>query len=357
MTAKVARIAVLAGAAACLAGAAAPCHGQDRAAVEVVDSLGRTVAVPGRVERVISLEPETTRIIVALGAGDRLVGLDFFLRYNDHLFPLVYPQAMDLPVVSNQGQELNYEEALRLRPDVVFVSPSEYRAAEAVERKMKVPVVALASMGRIETLIAEIGTLGRVLSREDRAAGLVAYMRSKLDGAARQARERRPEERPTVYLSFWGSLARTAVFYEPVDAAGGRNVAAGLAPDRLGTTALTVPLEKLFVWDPEVILIQGNYPPAERRVTAEGVLRDPRLGSLRAVRSGRVHYTFGFWYWWDPALVLVETDYLARLFSRRAISGPEFVRIGDEIFRDVYGVEGAFAALCRVLDCHEWTTR
>lgn len=354
MTTKPAMIMVLIGAAACLAGAAAPGHGQDRAAVEVVDSLGRTIAVPGRVERVISLEPETTRIIVALGAGDRLVGLDFFLHYHDHLFPLVYPRAMDLPVVSNQGQELNYEEALRLRPDVVFVSPSEYRAAEAVERKMKVPVVALASMGRIETLIAEIGTLGRVLGREERAAGLIAYMRTRLDGAAHRAKE---GERPTVYLSFWGSLVRTPVSYEPVEAAGGRNVAAGLVPESLGTTALTVPLEKLFVWDPDVILIQGNYPPAERRVTVEGVLRDPRLGSLRAVRAGRVHYTFGFWYWWDPALVLVETDYLARLFGGRAVTGPEFVRSGDETFRNVYGVEGAFSALCRALECHAWTTR
>ncbi|HUT08007.1 MAG TPA: hypothetical protein VMY15_04110 [Candidatus Latescibacteria bacterium] len=33
--------------------------------------------------------------------------------------------------------------------------------------------------------------------------------------------------RPGVYLSFWGSLLRTPVFYEPVDAAGGTNLAAG----------------------------------------------------------------------------------------------------------------------------------
>ncbi|NTU51601.1 MAG: ABC transporter substrate-binding protein, partial [Candidatus Aminicenantes bacterium] len=161
----------------------------------------------------------------------------------------------------------------------------------------------------------------------------------------------------SVYLSFWGSLVRTPVSYEPVEAAGGRNVASGALPDHLGTAGLTISLEKLLVWDPDVILIQGNYPPGERQVTVEGVLRDPRLASLRAVRTGRVHYTFGFWYWWDPALVLVETLHLARLFHPGSAPGGDLVRTGDEIFKDIYGTEGLFSALCRVLECHAWTTR
>lgn len=338
-------------AAACLTGGPAP------GGEEIVDSLGRRVRVPMRVERVISLEPEATRIIVALGAGEKLVGIDFFLRNHDHLFSLVFPEAGRLPVVSNQGQDLNYEEALRLRPDLVIASPSEFGAAEAIERKMKVPVVALASMGRFKELFAEIETLGRVVGREGRAAALAAYLRRRLDEVRLKPLQAGPDRRPSVYLSFWGSLVRTPVSYEPVEAAGGRNVASGLLPEHLGTTALTVSLEKLFVWDPEIILVQGNYLPSERRVTVEGVLRDPRLASLRAVRNGRVHFTFGFWYWWDPALVLTETLYLSRLFETGAMPAADLRRLGNEIYREVYGVEGAFDALYRVLECHEWTKR
>jgi iron complex transport system substrate-binding protein len=336
--------------------AAAPRGALPRAAFEIVDSLGRKVAVPGKVERIISLSPEATRVIVALGAGDRLVGIDFFLRHHDRVFSLVFPQGARLPVVSNQGQELHYEEAVRLRPDLVIASPSEAWSADTMAKKLRAPVAALASMGRLSDLVREIEVLGRMLGREDKAAGLVAYLGRRLDEAG-PVPAGGPGTGPKVYLSFWGSLVRTPVSYEPVEAAGGRNVASGLVPDRLGTASLTVSLEQLFVWDPDIILIQGNYSPDERRVTVEGVLRDPRLASLRAVRDGRVHYTFGFWYWWDPALVVVETLYLARLFASGPPDWAELARKGDEVFREIYGVEGAFAALCRELACHEWTKR
>lgn len=323
----------------------------------VVDSLGRTVTIPGKVERIISLEPEITRIIVALGAGERLVGIDFFLRHHDHLFPLIAPEAARLPVVSNQGQDLNYELALRLRPDLVFASPSEFRMAESIEKKLRAPVISMASVGRIEALLEEIALLGRVLGLEERAARLTALFDERLGPQRKLAGAAAGRSGPTVYMSFWGSLVRTPVVYEPLDIAGGRNVAAGILPDYLGAAGATVSIERLVGWDPEVILVQGNYPPDERRVTVEGILSDPRLASLRAVRTRRVHYTFGYWYWWDPALVVVETLYLRRLLHPEEGPTPDLAVEADRMFKEFYGVAGAYEALCRVLRCHEWIPR
>ncbi|OGD23875.1 MAG: hypothetical protein A2Y70_05990 [Candidatus Aminicenantes bacterium RBG_13_64_14] len=59
---------MLCGAALIVLAAPAGLPGQSRGLIEVVDSLRRTVAIPAKVERIISLEPEITRIIVALGA-------------------------------------------------------------------------------------------------------------------------------------------------------------------------------------------------------------------------------------------------------------------------------------------------
>jgi len=325
--------------------------------LNIVDSLGRHVAVPRGVRRIISLEPEISRIIVALGAGERLVGIDYFLRHYDYLFPLIFPAAGRLPVVSNAGQELHFEAALGLRPDIVFASPSEAGMAESIERKLRAPVVSLASLGRMEALLAEIGTLGQLLGREDRARRLMTLAEETLAPLKRRAAALTRQDRPSVYLAFWGSLERTPISYEPVDLAGGRNVAAGLVPDYLGAAGAAVSVEKILAWDPEVILLQGSYLPAERRLTVDGVVRDPRLASVRAVRSGRVYYTFGYWYWWDPALVLVESLYLDRLFSAEGVTTGDLAADADRLFREFYGVEGAFTALCRLLSCHDWATR
>lgn len=327
---------------------------QERPRLAITDSLGRRVEVPARVRRVISLEPEITRIIVALGSGDKLVSVDFFLRHFDHLFPVVFPPGRDLPVVSNQAQDLNYELALRLRPDILFSSPSEFQSAEKIERKLRVPVAALASVGKFENLLREIETVGRLIGREDRARELVGYFNGKISEVERLTRTVPAAERPRVYLAFWGSLLRTPVSYDPVDAAGAVNCAAGLLPSCLGTAGTTVPIEEIIRWDPDIILIQGNYLPAERAVTVAGVLSDARLASLRAVREKRVHYTFGFWYWWDPALVLVETLYLARLFYPDRFRGFEFRKEGDRIFKEFYGLDGVLTRLGRLLDCDDW---
>jgi iron complex transport system substrate-binding protein len=257
-------------------------------------------------------------------------------------------------VVSNQGQDLNFELALHLRPDILFSSPSEHKSTETIQEKLRVPVVALASIGKLENLLNEIDLMGQILGREERARELLEYFRTGIT-AVRRAVGSIPEAgRPRVFLSFWGSLLRTPVVYEPVEAAGGVNRAARHVPSYLGTAAATVDVEQIIRWDPDIILVQGNYPPGERLVTVEGVLGDPRLASLKAVRSRRVHYAFGFWYWWDPALVLLETRYLARLFYPDRFPAFDLEKEGNEVFMMFYGVEGGFTALGKVLNCHEW---
>ncbi len=321
---------------------------------QVTDSLGRRVAIPARVDRIISLEPEITRLVVALGAGDRLVGLDYFLRHHDHLFAAIFPRGRELPVVANGGQELNLELALGLAPDIVFCSPSEAGTISAVENRLRVPVVALSSLGRFDALLDELRLLGRILGREARAAALEKFFRDKVGSIRQAAGTVPPEKRPRVYLAFWGEVTRTPVSYEPVEAAGGRNVASGLLPQSLGSPGATVSIEKLVAWDPDVILIQGNHLPSERRVTVEGLLADSRLGSLKAVRTKRVYYTFGYWYWWDPALALLETAFLGRILNPEAFPDFDLEREGNALYREFYGVDGAFTRLSRFLGCDEW---
>jgi iron complex transport system substrate-binding protein len=330
--------------------------GQARGLV-VTDSLARNINLPSSASRVISLQPEITRIVVALGAGDRLVGIDYFMREHDHLFTVIFPRGRDIPAVSNTAEDMNYEMAMRLDPDVIFVSPTELQMVDALQGKIGKPVVALASMGSFAGLMEEIRIVGRILGRNERASELAEDFLSRT-GAVRARTSSIPmEKRPRVYLTFWGSLARTPVIYEPVDAAGGRNCADGLLPAYLGTIATVVQVEQIVAWQPDIILVQGNYPPRDRALTVPGILEDARLGSVPAVKNGAVFYTFGFWYWWDPAEVLVETIYLAHILHPEAVGTFDLEKEGNAVFKKYYGIESGFSSLCRILECGSWNAR
>lgn len=321
----------------------------------VRDDLGRTVSLPARIERIVSIQPEITRMIVSLGAGDRLVGIDYSIRSQDHLFGLIFPPGARLPVVSMSENNVNLEEILRLKPDVIFASPFERQIVESLERRTSVPVLALASLGRFARQAEILAFVGGVLGREGRAAELTAYFDAQM-GRVREAVRNMPDgSRPRVFLSFWGVLTKTPIAYDPVAAAGGINVAEKVMPDVLGAVNTLVSLEQIIRWNPDFILVHGNYQPRDRRVTVESVRTDPRLASVKAVKSGHVRYTFGFWNWWDMAEVTVETLYLADLFHPGVFPGFDLDREGNAVFKKFYGIEGVFSALCGVLRCREWT--
>ncbi|MCX6561420.1 MAG: ABC transporter substrate-binding protein [Candidatus Aminicenantes bacterium] len=320
----------------------------------VRDNLDRSVAIPARVRRVLSLQPEITRLIVALGAGENLVGIDHFLRSNDPLFPIVFPAAANLPIVSRADYNVNLETVARLAPDVIFAAPEDQRIVRALEDKTGIPTVALASLGRFDRLRGEIRMLGEILGRSGRADEILRLYDDVLDPIRKKTSGLPPDARPRIYLAFWGEKTRTPVAYEPVDAAGGTNVAANLLPSFLGTLIASVGIERILAWDPDLILVQGNYPPSQRRVTTESFRADPRFRSIRAVRQGRVRYTFGFWNWWDPAEALVETAYLAALFHPDLFPDFSLEKSGNAVFRAVYGRDGLFSALSDVLGCREW---
>ena len=320
----------------------------------IKDSLDRTVAVPAKVKRIVSIQPEITRLVVALGAGDDLVGIDYTMRLHDHLFKHIYPRESSLSLVSMAENNVNLETVVSLKPDIIFASPFERQIVDAIQRKTKIPVVALASLGDVAKLADELQLVGRILGRARRAEELRAYFTGALGLIRDRLKDLPREAKPRVYLSFWGSLTRTPIHYDPVEIAGGLNLAEKIMPDVLGSVGTMIKIEQLILWDPDMILIHGNYLPKERAVTVESVLKDPRLASLRSVKSKKVFYTFGFWNWWDLAEVQLETEYLARLFHPDRFPEFDLGRRGDAIYKKFYGLDDGFAKLSAILRCDEW---
>ncbi len=79
----------------------------------VTDDLDRRVNIPTKVTRVVSLAPNLTESIFAVGAGDRLVGVTTFCNYPE--------QAKEIAKIGDTMNP-NMESIVALKPDIVFVS-------------------------------------------------------------------------------------------------------------------------------------------------------------------------------------------------------------------------------------------
>jgi len=119
--------------------------------------------------RIISLSPNITEIIFALGAGDRLAGVTTFCN-----FP---PEAAKITKVGGV-LDPNYETMLSLAPDVVIVLRSQQQSAvELQELGLNTFVVA---NDTLEDVFASITSIGELLGRQKEAASLRADMESRM---------------------------------------------------------------------------------------------------------------------------------------------------------------------------------
>src|SRR2546423_3495789 len=80
---------------------------------EVIDEAGRHVALPAKIDRIISLAPNLTEIVYAVGAGDRLVGDTTYCDYP--------AEAKNVAKVGDTMHP-NIERIIALKPQLVLVS-------------------------------------------------------------------------------------------------------------------------------------------------------------------------------------------------------------------------------------------
>src|SRR5258708_35585359 len=118
---------------------------------QVTDDLGRTVTIPLKITRAISLAPSITESIFAVGAGDRLVGVTTFCNYPE--------AAKSVPKVGDTISP-NLETIVALKPDVVFVSTASQIEAFKNTLEQNGIAVYVTNPNSIEGVLGNLEKLG-----------------------------------------------------------------------------------------------------------------------------------------------------------------------------------------------------
>ena len=231
------------------------------------DDFGDTVPFGLTPSRIVSLNPTTTEILFAIGAGARLVG-----RSQYDLFPAAAAQ------VPNVGPALrpNVEAVLGARPDLVILYGSEdNRPSLARLREAGIPTVGF-KIDRIDQFVRDTRLLGRLVNDSARAEGVVDTVTATI-ARVRHATATLPH--PTVLVPTWDRpvivIGGGSYLSELLDAAGARNVYAD-AP----AASLVVTLEDIVRRNPDLVLAAPGQATAMRT--------SPLWRAVPAVRAGHI---------------------------------------------------------------------
>jgi iron complex transport system substrate-binding protein len=258
----------------------------------VVDSSGREIRPPAKVERVYAAGPPAGLLVFAI-APHKLTGWTRAMRPNEaQFFAEKYAQLPELGRLTGRGNTANVEVVLKARTDLIVdvgsTGATLASLASQVQEQTRIPYALFD--GRMELTPAALRSLGRLMGHEGEAEKLAAWYENELKEV--KQRVARASSHPLVYYgrgtNGLQSGGKGSINVEILDFLGARNAA---AEARAGLA--TVSLEQVILWNPEVIL---TTDPS----FWSSVWDDARWRGVKAVAAKRVylspHLPFG---WFD----------------------------------------------------------
>jgi iron complex transport system substrate-binding protein len=240
---------------------------------EVADEAGRHINVPQPVRRIVSLAPNLTETIYALGAQERLVG---------DTDACDYPPEAQAKAKVGSGVNPNLEQLVALKPDLVLVT-TVFNRRETVAALERIGIATYATDPKTtESILSSFERLGDLLGVRERGEELAAKLRDRLADLTRRLADQQPKR---VLFVVWAdpliSVGRNTFLSDAMRLAGARSVV---------DSAQDWPhfsLEELVHLQPDfLIFAAGHVEDAESQV--ESLSKLPGWRSLEAIRRHHI---------------------------------------------------------------------
>ncbi len=245
---------------------------------QVTDMARRPVALPARIERIVTLGslPVVNSFVFAMGEGARIVnGLADFARPHWKYQTVFAPQMAGQPTLQQPSREPNLEAVLLARPDVVLTMHRD-----SVDRlaALGIPVIYLA-WREPEDVKACMTLLGQVFGKPEVAERYVKFFDASLARVRDGLRGLSTEQRPRVLYLQPDTLSQPRLIAEWwIPAAGGVSV----TDDGRKTETRTFSFEQVLLWNPDVMFLSS--PEALQQVR-----QDRAYAALKAARNGQLY--------------------------------------------------------------------
>ncbi len=242
--------------------------------IEVTDEVGRRISVSLPVRRIVSLAPNLTETIYALGAEDRLVGVTDYCDYP--------PEARQKARVGGAVNP-SIEQIVALKPDLVLaqaVSMNRRETVDALER-LGIPVYS-ANSNSVEGILASTRHIAELIGASERSAELLKNLRARLDEMKRRL-DGRPARRVlfVVWIDPLVTVGRQTFIADALRLAGAESVA------ETDQDWPRFSLEEVVRLQPEFLIFADSHSETVR-TTVEDLSTRPGWRGLDALRNRRI---------------------------------------------------------------------
>ena len=247
------------------------------------DRAGNDIKVPEKIEKIVSMAPSTTQLLIDLGLADKIVGIDTnSASYADKLKSDVAQFDMMSP---------DNEAIAALDPDIVFTSGMSSVGGTSPFQSLidsGICVADIPSPSSIEGICEDIEFTGACVGKGPEALALSKGLTVFMQGVEEAGKSIKEEDQKTVMVMMNVPSAEYPTIYtfgkgtymnEMLEAVGAKNVFG----DQEGWLAVSV--EEAIAANPDIILMDCNWMPdaADQVKALEG------WENVTAVKNGSVY--------------------------------------------------------------------
>ncbi|MCL0083974.1 ABC transporter substrate-binding protein [Dehalococcoidia bacterium] len=306
--------------------------------ITITDPLGREVELTLPLERVVVINPMAAEIVHALGASDRVIGVNLTTAGDESL-----PGLFGKTVVAPEWGEPDYERIIELRPQLVITYATWLEPAAIAETLAPagIPVLGMDATD-LPYVFNDIETLGKLFEEEERAARLIEFLQAPLDLIEDRVEALSPEEKVRVYAEYphieFMAFGPGSSWHKMIERAGGVNIFPDIA------AFAHIDPEEVIVRNPQVILtgmygVMGfgatDLDPVREHL--QGLIARPGWENLEAVKEGRVYLVSTDLSSGPPEILLHL--YVGKILHPELFADVDPEAILREYFEEFHGVE------------------
>ena len=242
-----------------------------------MDRAGAPITLPAKVEKIVSMAPSTTEILIDLGLADKIIAADTNTKKDGLL-------KQDIPYFDMMKPDA--EKLIALKPDVVFISGMSNAKGNTPFSPLidaGICVINIPSSSSIEAIYLDIAYIAAAVKQEGNGAKIIANMKKEIEAVRKKGAAIAQDKKKTVYFEigaapYMYSLGTGTFINEMIEIIGAQNI---LADQK---SWIAVSDEMVLAKDPDVILTNVSYIPNP----IDEIMARSGWASLKAVKGKKV---------------------------------------------------------------------